>query len=628
MAAINLVIPAAAADKTETITGNSYELDANSKYEFGLPGVSVSSVNAGSLTISGDIGEETAGSVAQYAVKDGLLSFTYTPNGTYKNTDDKQWHFVDDGSKDVADTVLSDPIKMGAIVVQTSFDRNKWVTVSTATNIFADNALASPFYTTNDIQLTNGCYYRVIVAYLTAKAEDGTNIKILLWDTPWAIPNTSYQKHAEVYEFYATYPKVENSTHNEKKFSLGSKVFAGHDNGFSEKNEIKVDDLHYGWDLGNFFVSGYTEKNDDNNGDPIFLKTRGDKVTLSFNLSQDIDRLYNIDDLKVNRDTNGYDQYFETPKTDFGRGTLIIRFTDHEGKKHDPVIYTNYLEALASPGADIAVRMFEEGDYEIALDYELCKAGLVSDYKDYRIAFNFKIRNGNCMFYPRDISTQSELSNYDVTPNGFYLDLAKSKYLKVNITRAVWKKDLTGYNKGEDIRFNKPAKEEDKYTDEGIYTITVTNPYDQYASPTTKTLYVGNDNIIRASINPVNAKYGDVNSISEKLENGEIEINDGIISDVVVEVFEETEPAVVETTATEAETSVTAETTTVATATAQATSNENIQEQKPNDSGNSNALIIALIVVVVVAAGAVIAVVLLKKKKPEKADTDNKNGVE
>ena len=126
IAAINFVTPAAAANKTETISGNSYEMEANSKYEFGLPDVSLSSINAGSLTISGDIGEKTAGSVAQYVVKDGLLSFTYTPNGTYKDTDEKQWHFVDDGSKDVADTVLSDQIKMGAVVVQTSFDRNKW----------------------------------------------------------------------------------------------------------------------------------------------------------------------------------------------------------------------------------------------------------------------------------------------------------------------------------------------------------------------------------------------------------------------------------------------------------------------------------------------------------------------
>ena len=127
MAAIGFVMPVSAADKTETISGNSYELDANSKYEFGLPGVSLSSVTAGSFTVSGSIGEKTVGDVAQYVVKDGLLSFTYTPNGTYKNTEEKQWHFAEDGSKDVIDNVLSDTIKMGAIVVQTSFDRNKYV---------------------------------------------------------------------------------------------------------------------------------------------------------------------------------------------------------------------------------------------------------------------------------------------------------------------------------------------------------------------------------------------------------------------------------------------------------------------------------------------------------------------
>lgn len=624
MTAISLVIPAVAADKTEKVSGKSYVLDANSKYEFETPETSISPVNAGSLSISGDIGEITAGDVDEYEVKDGLLSFTYTSNGTYNNTDEKQWHLVEDGSKDVNGVALSDSIKMGAIVVQTSFDRNKWVTVSNATNVFAENTLASPFYTTNDIQLTNGCYYRVIVAYLTAKAEDGTNIKIAIWDTPWAIPNTSYQKHAEVFEFYAAYTKEESTSHNEKKFSLGSKVFAGHDVGFSENNEIKVDDVHYGWDLGNFFVTGYTEKNDDTNGDPIFLKNLGDKVTLSFKLSQDIDKLNGRDDLKVNGDANGYDQFFEIPKTDLGRGALIIRYTDHEGIKHDPVIYTNYLEALSSPGADTVVRMFEEGDYEVALDYELCRIGMIPDYKDYRIAFNFNIRNGNCMVYPFDSTTKAELTDSAVTQNGFYLDLARSRYLKINVTRSVWTKGAAGYT--EDVRFNRPAKDGEQYTDEGIYTIEVSNP--STGKETTKKIYVGTDSVLLAFMNPANSKYGDINSISEKLDNGEIGINDGIISDVVVEVFEETE--VVQTAEAAAETSSAAQTASAVTTVSERTQAdaESTTETKPAESGNSNALIIVLIVVVVVAAGAVITVILIKKKKPEPEKKEEKNEVE
>ena len=43
-----------------------------------------------------------------------------------------------------------------------------------------------------------------------------------------------------------------------------------------------------------------------------------------------------------------------------GYGTLIIRHTDFEGTKHEPIIYTNYLEANATNGANTVVQMFEE----------------------------------------------------------------------------------------------------------------------------------------------------------------------------------------------------------------------------------------------------------------------------
>ena len=59
------------------------------------------------------------------------------------------------------------------------------------------------------------------------------------------------------------------------------------------------------------------------------------------------------------------------PKTNFKHGTLIIRFTDFQGNKSDPIIYTDFLAANARTGADTRVQFFEEGDYEVALDYEI-----------------------------------------------------------------------------------------------------------------------------------------------------------------------------------------------------------------------------------------------------------------
>ena len=105
-----------------------------------------------------------------------------------------------------------------------------------------------------------------------------------------------------------------------------------------------------------------------------------------------------------------------------GRGTLIIRYTDHQGIAHEPEIYTNYLEANATTSADTIVKFFEEGDYEVALDYEIKNTPrqvvgveIVPEYTNYRIYFRFSIRNGNCMVYPFDVSTGTELTDEEIT---------------------------------------------------------------------------------------------------------------------------------------------------------------------------------------------------------------------
>ena len=111
--------------------------------------------------------------------------------------------------------------------------------------------------------------------------------------------------------------------------------------GYYGKEDITKDDIHYGWDLGNFFVSGYTDKRVSDDGSVVFLKNVGDKVTLWFNLAQDINSLNGNGDLTITSDNEGYDQYFETPRTDFGKGALIIRYTDYNNNKTEPQIYTN-----------------------------------------------------------------------------------------------------------------------------------------------------------------------------------------------------------------------------------------------------------------------------------------------
>lgn len=75
----------------------------------------------------------------------------------------------------------------------------------------------------------------------------------------------------------------------------------------------------------------------------------------------------------------------------------------------------------------------------MSLDYELYDNGFLffNSYPNYKIAFKFSVRNENCMVYPFDCKTKAELQNNAITQNGFYLDLAKSRYLDVMIKKEI-----------------------------------------------------------------------------------------------------------------------------------------------------------------------------------------------
>ena len=296
---------------------------------------------------------------------------------------------------------------------------------------------------------------------------------------------------------------VSANTETQNKFYLGETVNAGKDTGYSESKKLKEDDPHFGWELGEFFVSGYSDDEKDTSGNPVFLKNVGDKITLWFCLSQDITKLNGNSKLYICEDTNGYDEYFGIEKTNFEKGTLIIRKKNSENHWGKPVIYTNYLKAKASKGAYTQVELFEEGDYEVALNYEVKETNLnifgwkpLPSYYNYRIFFRFSVRNGNCMVYPFDVTTGAELTNSAFTENGFYLDLANSQYLDINIKKEVLNEGAEGLV--EDVRFNKPAKDGEQFTEEGIYTITVTNEYTK--QETVKKIYVGTNDVLKAHV--------------------------------------------------------------------------------------------------------------------------------
>ncbi len=313
------------------------------------------------------------------------------------------------------------------------------------------------------------------------------------------------------------------------KYYYDTKVNTGRDNGYSGSEEIDEDDPHFGWNLGSFVVSGFTSRADDN-GTPVFLKNAGDEVQLSFILDQDIDALNGDSKKKITDDKNGYDQQFEIAKSNdgFGRGTLIVQHTDFQNAATAPKYCTDYLPAL-EVGAETKIDLCEEGDYEVALDYEVETTGnipvvskipLTHRFDDYRIAFRFKVRNSNTMMFLFDTETGNELYNGSVTQNGFRIDLAGSRYLDVSVKHETMNEGRDGLI--EDTKSNRTATDGATYTEEGIYTITVKNP-STGEEPTTKRIYVGDDNVLKAAV----ANHMDVADVEERIQNGATVEEDG-----------------------------------------------------------------------------------------------------
>ncbi|WP_205408862.1 hypothetical protein, partial [Bifidobacterium lemurum] len=187
---------------------------------------------------------------------------------------------------------------------------------------------------------------------------------------------------------------------DDTSYTLGedSLVNTGKDNGYSKENAIDKDDPHWGWTLGRFYVKGYTRQATAD-GKPLFLKNTGDKVSLWFSLSQDIDRLNGDDKLSIAQDKDGWDQKMGISQQDFARGALIVKQTDYQNNTKTN-IYTDFLSASSTDTADTKVEVFEEGDYEVVLDYKIKRTRLnvfgwkpLPAYSDYRISFAFSVLN-------------------------------------------------------------------------------------------------------------------------------------------------------------------------------------------------------------------------------------------
>lgn len=511
-------------NNTIIVKGNIYEFEKNDKYNFENV-ESTSSTSHVKLSINGKNAlEQEVNDTFVYSVSgEENVSFNYSFDKSLLTENEYEWHIVEDKTKKVNDVTLSDNILKGALILQISSDKEKWITVSEQTDVF--NSIESSFYDVSELELLNGCYYRIIFAYKLCKREDDT--KILFANKS----NYSYVKYAEVYEFYlynrdkyvgTKLDKLEAS----EKITLGER-YRTEDKGYSGKIDLDKDDPHYGWTLGKFFISGFTSKPMIDNQQYI-LKNVGDTVTLGFYLEQDIDNLNGKSNLSISRDKEGYDKEFEISPMDFGRGTLIVQYTNPDGVTSDPQVYTNYLEANLSPKANTAIMLCEEGDYKVALDYEIKNDDKVvfgnsifPSKTHYRISFDFSVRNSNCMVYTFDCLTNSSLSNGSITKNGFKIDLANSQYLDVSVKKEILENGADGLV--EDTRFNRKAKNREAYTEEGIYTITVKNKVADLQ--TEKKIYVGDNDILKAYMTTGLT----ISEILSKKANGASILEDGTI---------------------------------------------------------------------------------------------------
>lgn len=478
------------------VEGKVYTFGTDNAYRFSAA-EGVASTDAqtyGRFSISGmelTAEPETENGVASFRVPQGQVSIQYTYSDALLNAANEEWHLIDDNIASVDVFRIANNIQKGAIILQKSMDHMNWYNLSVQSNVFRNTPVQNGIlYETTDMEMINGCYYRLIVVYELARKVGTSTVALVI-----PKDDMEYKRIAEVYEFYVANQneQIEPLAPNTKRYALGETVLVSDFASYAGEREISKGDLHYGWQLGNFFVSGFTSA-DSSGENVVFLKNAGDVVTLWFNLAQNISALNHDGSLSITSDYDGHDRYFQTPTTNFGKGMLIIRYTDHENVKHAPVMYYDYLLANTLMGANTRVQLFEEGDYEVALDYEVTKSQLIPQTHHYRIFFRFSVRNANCMVYPFDVVTGAELTDRSVTEHGFRLDLARSRYLNLNIKKEVWAEGADGLT--EDVRLNTTAKDGDCYTEEGIYTITAKNPYT--GTETTKRIYVGTNRILAA----------------------------------------------------------------------------------------------------------------------------------
>ena len=502
---------AGAKEKKIDLIGQYFEFEKDSEYEVDTARsvkTTDKSQNLGTLTLDGDITKEYVheGFPAYEISENEVFSLQYTYDDTFANAAETDEHLIEDGKKIINGVKLDSKIKKGAVILQTSLDGETWVTKTTFTDV-ADNVTFDEKNAINTAQLINGCWYRVIVAYETGKKHEG---QFSIFDLFNSFDSTEKKKYAEVYRIYANYPVVEGKhPKNEHIYKTSEYTSRTKKNDYVGNEPSNENDPHRGWELGKFVLSGYTSVTGESGN--IYQKTLGDRIELKFHLSQDISMLDGKEYLIIEDDKNGYDgdpKLSQKPH-DMGHGELIVW---HKPPNGDAKItsYSNYLEALVSPNADTSIVLYEEGDYEVHLDYAVSNTKGIKKTCYYRTSFSFKIESGNVMGFLFDEKNGRELFKGDRTEYGFRIDNANSQSLNIHVERKILYKSADGW--ALDTRGNTAAAAGDTFEDVGMYEITWTSKSDPSGKINSKILYVGDSETIEKYKNF--QKYGTIETPS------------------------------------------------------------------------------------------------------------------
>ena len=242
---------AEAKEQTVDIDGLVYEFGKKSEYEIDSSELSNNAdkeFRIGTLSINGDIQRnyDKNGITAYEIADDGIFTLDFKYIDTLKKAEEDSWHLIEDGDDVVNGIELSDDIDYGALILQTSLDGEKWVTINTTVNITDNKTFGKDQI--NNVQLSNGCYYRIIAAF---EVEKRTKDYSWSFKEFYKTDDFSTQKIAQVYEFYASYKDIDTTPTGEKYyFYAGAKnasyTVGTNKNNYAGSQTITKDDPHYG----------------------------------------------------------------------------------------------------------------------------------------------------------------------------------------------------------------------------------------------------------------------------------------------------------------------------------------------------------------------------------------------